>query len=446
MIHPLHRVNLAAISHPLTTRIRWGLVLCSCLAFAARGDWPDYRGPTGDGLVSDEMNSVALPLRWSETENVRWKTAIPHRGWSTPVVLGGQVWLTTATPTGTEFFAICVAADSGKVLHTRPLFQSENPEPLGNDLNCYASPSPVIEPGRVYIHFGSYGTACLDTEAFKVVWRRQDLPCRHFRGPGSSPVLVGDLLILTMDGVDVQYLVALDKNTGKTVWKTDRSAVWNDLDANGRPTDEGDLRKAYSTPLLVQVAGKLQLLSAGAKAAYSYDPATGRELWKVRHTGYSVAVRPVFGAGLAFLSSGFGKTELFAVRANGSGDVTQTHVAWRTSRGLPRMPSPLLVGDLLFLLGDSGVMTCLEAQTGKEVWQERVGGEYIASPVWARERIYCFSNDGKTAVLKAGRTFAVLARNKLDAGFMASPAISDGALFLRTKTHLYRIQSGVPAK
>ncbi|HEY9175814.1 MAG TPA: PQQ-binding-like beta-propeller repeat protein [Verrucomicrobiae bacterium] len=411
------------------------------LALTAHADWPDYRGPTGNGLAPDDVRAAHLPLRWSETENVRWKTPISHRGWSSPVVMDGRVWLTTATTKGTEFFAICVEAATGKVLHYRRLFQCENPEPLGNDVNSYASPSPVIEAGRVYLHFGSYGTACLDAETGEELWRRHGLPCRHFRGPGSSPVLVGDRLILTMDGVDVQYLVALDKRTGKTVWRTERSADWNDLDANGQPTDGGDLRKAFSTPLLVTVAGQAQLLSAGAKAAYGYDPATGQELWKIRHTGFSVALRPVFGHGLAFLSSGFGKTELFAIRADGRGDVTQSHVAWKTGRGVPRMPSPLLKDDLLFLLGDSGVMTCLEARTGKEVWQERLGGEHVASPVCAGDRIYCFSQDGRAAVVKADRSFEVLARNKLEDGLMASPAILDKALILRTKTHLYRIES-----
>lgn len=416
----------------------WLFITVTCCAHA---DWPDYRGPTGDGLAPESAKTATLPLHWSETENVRWKTAIPHRGWSTPVVLGKQVWLTTAMTNGTEFFVLCADAATGKLVLNEKLFSSANPEPLGNDVNCYASPSPVIEPGRVYLHFGSYGTACLDTGSFKELWRRQDLPCRHLRGPGSSPVIVGDLLILTMDGVDVQYLVALDKKSGKTVWRSERSAEWNDLEANGLPTAEGDLRKAYSTPLLVSVAGKPQLLTAGAKAAYAYDPQTGRELWKIKHTGYSVAMRPVFGEGLAFLSSGFGKIELFAVRPDGNGDVTQTHIAWKTARGVPRMPSPLLVGDLLYLLGDGGVVTCLEARTGKEVWQERLGGEYVASPVHAAGRVYCFSQDGKTTVLKVGRSFEVLARNKLDAGFMASPAVSDGAFFLRSKTHLFRIQS-----
>lgn len=424
-------------------RMMWCAAWAACTLAAplVLADWPDYRGPMGDGLAAQATPAAALPLRWSETENVKWKTAIPHRGWSTPVILGGRIWLTTATVAGTEFFALCVDSATGKVLHNRRLFECANPEPLGNDVNCYASPSPVIEPGRVYVHFGSYGTACLDAESFKTLWTRPDLPCRHFRGPGSSPVLAGELLILTMDGVDVQYLVALDKQTGKTVWRTERSADWNDLDANGRPSGDGDFRKAYSTPLLASVDGKPQLLTAGAKAAYSYDPATGRELWKVRHAGYSVALRPLYADGLAFVSSGFGRMELFAVRADGSGDVTQSHIAWKTSRGVPKMPSPLRVGDLLYLLGDNGVMTCLEARTGKELWQERLGGEYVASPAGAGDWIYCFSRDGQAAVLKAGRRFEVLARNKLDAGMMASPAISDGALFLRTKTHLYRIQS-----
>lgn len=416
------------------------MIICACLLSGARADWPDYRGPTGDGQAPADTKPTALPLHWTETENVRWKTPIPHRGWSTPVILGDKIWLTTATPTGTEFFVVRIDANSGAILQSRKLFECENPEPLGNDVNCYASPSPVIEPGRVYVHFGSYGTACLDTETGTTLWQRQDLPCRHFRGPGSSPVLFSGLLILTMDGVDVQYLVALDKQTGKTVWKTDRSADWDDLDANGHPTAEGDLRKAYSTPLAVEVAGRPLLLTAGAKAAYGYDPVSGREIWKVRHTGYSVALRPVFASGLAFLSTGFGKTELLAVRPDGHGDVTQTHIAWKAVRGVPRMASPLVLGDRLLLLGDNGIVTSLDLRTGRQFWQERIGGEYVVSSVHAAGRVYCFATDGRAVVLKAGNDFQVIARNKLEAGLMASPCISDGALFLRTKAALYRIQ------
>jgi outer membrane protein assembly factor BamB len=423
-------------------RLLWIVgVLCFSLALA-RADWPDYRGPWQDGHASapGDTKPLGLPLHWGEGENVKWKTPIPYRGWSTPVVLDGQVWLTTATEDGHDFFALCVDADSGKVRFNEKLFHSDHPEPLGNPLNGYASPSPAIEPGRVYVHFGSYGTACLDTATAKVLWERHDLPCRHYRGPGSSPLLYKDLLILTMDGVDVQYVTALDKKSGETVWKTNRSVDYNDLDAQGKPKAEGDLRKGYGTPLIIEVNGKPQLLSAGAKAVYGYDPLTGRELWQVRHAGHSSAARALFSHGRVYLSTGFGKTEMLAFRADGQGDLTDSNVIWRVSKGAPQMPSPVLVDDLLFMVSDNGIATCLEAETGKEVWTERVGGQYAASLLYGDGRVYCFSQEGKTTVLKAARTPEVLATNTLEAGFMASPAASGKALFLRTKTHLYRIE------
>lgn len=415
---------------------------------AARADWPEFRGPTGDGHVSAAPGAAApdLPLKWSETENVKWRTEIPHRGWSTPVVMDGQVWLTTATEEGSDFFAICVDAETGKIRLNEKLFHADRPEPLGNAVNGYASPSPAIEPGRVYVHFGSYGTACLDTGTGKVLWDRRDLPCRHYRGPGSSPVLFEDLLILTMDGVDAQYVVALDKKTGRTVWKTDRTAEWNDLDADGKPYREGDMRKAFSTPLIVDVDGKPMMISTGAKAAYGYDPRTGKEIWKVHHAAYSCAARPLFTQGLAIIAIGFPKPEMWAVRVDGTGDVTDTRVAWKLERNVPRTPSSILAGDLLYMPSDDGMVTCLEAETGKEVWRERLGGNFIASPIFAAGRLHFFNQQGKATVLKAGRTFEVLGTNTLEAGFMASPAVSGNALFLRTKTRLYRIEAGAGAR
>jgi len=271
------------------------LALANFSLQAAPTDWPEFRGPEGNGHVAPagDKQSVGLPLHWSETENVKWKIEIPDRGWSTPVVMNGQIWLTTATVDGHDFFAICVEADSGKIRYNEKLFHSDHPEPLGNNVNAYATPSPVIEPGRVYVHFGSYGTACLETESGKVLWQRDDLRCRHYRGPSSSPVLFGDLLILTFDGADLQYLVGLDKKTGKTVWKTDRSVEWNDADVPGQMARDGDLRKAHSTPLIVKDNDKPQLLSTGAKAAYGYDPLTGKEIWRVRFPAWSAAPRPV---------------------------------------------------------------------------------------------------------------------------------------------------------
>jgi len=410
---------------------------------AARGDWPEFRGPMGNGLASapGDTKAIGIVLNWSESENVKWKTAIPHRGWSTPVVMGGQIWLTTATLEGHDFFVIMVDADSGRIVLNKKLFGADEPEPLANRVNCYGSPSPAIERGRVYIHFGSYGTACLDTNTHEVLWQRTDLRCRHYRGPGSSVILFEDMLILTMDGVDVQYTVALDKKSGRTVWKTDRTADWDDLDRDGKPIREGDLRKAYSTPLIIDVNGAKQMISVGAKALYGYDPRNGVEIWKVRNTCYSGAPRPLFGHGLAYFTPGIPRTELWAVRVDGRGDVTDTHVAWKARGGVPRIPSPVLVGDLIFMLEDGGTITCLNAVTGEVIWRERLEGQYASSPIYADGRIYCSNQDGQTTVLKAGRKYEIMATNKLESGFMASPAVSGKALFLRTKTHLYRIES-----
>jgi len=406
--------------------------------------WPEFRGPYGNGIVDRPGASDPhdLPLTWSETENVKWKTPIPERGWSTPVILGDQIWLTTATMDGHDFYVLCVDATTGAIRFNEKLFHADNPEPLGNDLNTYASPSLLIEPGRVYVHFGSYGTACLDTATAKVLWKRTDLPCRHYRGPGSSPIFFENLVILTFDGVDQQYTAALDKQTGETVWKTDRTTVWKDLDAQGQPLREGDFRKAFSTPLVIDVDGAPQMISLGSTTAFSYDPRTGREIWSARIEGYTPAARPVYGNGIVYIINGRGKAQLFAIRPDGQGDVTDTHVVWKVEdRMVPQEPSPLLIEDLLYLVSNDGLVTCLEAATGKEVYSERIGGNYMASPIYANGRLYFFSTQGKSSVLKPGRTFEVLAANKLDVGLMASPAVAGNALFLRTKTHLYRIEA-----
>jgi outer membrane protein assembly factor BamB len=410
-----------------------------------RADWPEFRGPSGNGHVTPEENPQAagFPLNWSETSNIKWKTAIPHRGWSTPVVLGGQVWVTTATEEGHDFFAIGIDAATGKVLFNQHLFHSDNPEPLGNgaSMNCYATPSSVIEPGRVYVHFGSFGTACLDTGTGQVLWKRDDLLCRHYRGPSSSLVSYKDLLILTMDGADLQYHVALDKQTGRTVWKTDRSVAWNDEHVPGQMAKDGDLRKAHSTPLIVNAAGKPQMLSAGAKAAYGYDPLTGRELWRVQYPDWSVAPRPLMHQELALFVTGLSKTELWAVKTDGEGDVTDRAAVWKVKTRVGKYASPILVDGLIYTAAAESFLSCLDAATGQAVWTERIGGKYAASPIYADGRLYFFSQEGTTTVLKPGRTYEVLATNSLDDGFMASPAASGKAFFLRTKSHLYRVET-----
>lgn len=415
------------------------VLLASAAPAPASEAWPVFRGPSYDGS-SDARN---LPLTWSEEHNVVWKTPLSHRGWSTPVVMGGQIWLTTATEDGREMFVYCVDLKTGEVRHRARLFQNAEPEPLDNSVNSYASPTGALQPGRFFAHFGTYGTAALDTETFEVIWRRRDLPCRHFRGPGSSVILSGDRLIVTMDGIDVQYVTALDARTGRTVWTTPRSTKWHDVDAEGNVLRDGDYRKGYGTPMLCQVNGQRQLVSVGAMAAFGYKPDTGEELWTVAFNGYNAASSPVIAAGLVIVNTSNPKPTLIAIDPTGRGNITDTHVAWRYERGVPVMPSPVVVNDeLVIFVNNTGVAACLDAATGEELWKERIGGNYCASPLVAGGRIYFFDTQGESIVIAADRKFRILARNRLDDGFMASAAVvGDRTMLLRTRTHLYRIES-----
>jgi outer membrane protein assembly factor BamB len=416
--------------------IRAALIF-TLLAF---GQWPQFRGPDGNGVST----ATGLPVTWSETENVKWKTAIHGRAWSSPVVLGRQVWLTTATPDGKQLSALAVDKENGKILFDLKLFDVATPQ-FAHAFNTYASPTPVIEPGRVYVTFGSPGTAAIDTASGKVVWERRDLECNHFRGAGSSPILFGNMLLMHFDGSDVQYVVALDKKTGKTIWKTDRSVDFQDLDANGKIKADGDFRKAFATPQIVMVGTDPVLVSLGSKAAYGYDPMTGKELWRVQEpTNFSSSIRPLFGHGLVYYTTGWNTGHVMAVKPDGRGDVTASHVAWRVTRGAPKKPSMLLLGDLLMMINDSGIVTTLDAKTGAEVWTARLTDSYSASPLAAEGRVYFFSEDGKATVIEAGRAFKVLAENVLPEGFMASPAVDGRALYLRTRSHLYRIENPRP--
>jgi outer membrane protein assembly factor BamB len=420
-----------------TRMSRLGIVLIALATIVPlHAQWPQFRGP-GGLAISTSRN---LPLTWSEGKSVRWKTAIHGRAWSSPVVLGDQVWVTTATEDGRQLSAVALDRDSGAVVHDLKLFEVAHPQYV-HPFNSYASPTPVIEPGRIYVTFGSPGTAAIETRTGKILWERRDLDCNHYRGAGSSPILFGDLLIMHFDGSDRQYLVALDKKTGATVWRTDRSIDFKDLGPDGKPEAEGDFRKAFSTPHIMMVDGEPLLVSIGSKATYGYDPRSGKERWRVEErSSHSGSTRPVTGHGLVFYPTGFATGQVLAVKPNGTGDVTATHIVWRVTRGVPNKPSLLLAGDLLFMVNDVGIVSCLAARTGEMVWRARLEGSYSASPVWAGERVYFFSEEGKTTVIEAGRAFRVLAENHLDSGFMASPAIDGSAFFLRTRTHVYRIE------
>ena len=401
-------------------------------AFVFAGEnWPQYRGPHEDG----HSDATGLPVTWSEKENIVWKTAIHDKGWSSPVVWGDQVWMTTAKADGTQMFAVCVDRKTGEVSYDLKVFDVEEPVPLKNGTNTYASPTPTIEEGRVYVHFGSYGTACLDAKTGAKLWERRDLRCDHWRGPASSPILFGGLLILTFDGFDAQYVVALDKKTGQTVWKSDRD---RDFDYG---TDDGDRRKAFATPAVITVKGKPELISPAAIATTAFDPLTGKVLWVVYHGGMNVTQPPLFGLGKVFLCTGDGGLKMLAVRPDGAGDVTKTHIDWKYSKNVPSRSSPILVDDLLYFANEmGGMLSCIDAKNGDPVWQERLGGSFWASPIYADGRLYLFNDEGTTTVGEIGRTWKKLAANKLDDGCMASPAVAGKSLFVRTRTHLYRIE------
>jgi outer membrane protein assembly factor BamB len=405
--------------------------------------WPDRQGPNKDSVVP-EAEAAALPLEWDEASGrgIAWKTAYEGEGHCSPVIGGDLVWFTSATKDGKKMYVYAVNRHDGKVVHHKLVFENEEPEDLGNPLNNYAAPSCVLEEDAVYVHFGTYGTARLNPQTAEKVWERRDINVRHFRGPGSSPALYGDLLILTFDGIDKHFVTALNKNTGETVWLTHRSTDYGDLDAEGRPKMDGDLRKAYGTPTIVRVGDVDQLLSVGSKAAYGYEVLTGKEIWTFTHQEFNASARPIVVDGVAYVNTGSGRAHLMAVKLDETtrGDVTATHVLWDRDRKNSDLATPLAVNGYLFQVSGSGVGMCIDLKTGEDVWSERVSpGKFIAGPLATKERLYFFSDAGFATVLAAGPEFRLLAQNKFNEAITASPAVAEGAMFVRTKTHLCKI-------
>jgi outer membrane protein assembly factor BamB len=398
------------------------------------GDWPEFRGPDGQGHGKES----GLPVVWGPARNVTWKVPVPGKGWSSPIVWKGRVYLTTAVsapdgpPDALSLRALCLDSATGKTIWDQEVFREVPGSPRPHRKNSHASPTPLTDGQRLYVHFGYQGTACLDLEG-KVVWENRELRFTPVHGSGGSPVLFDDLVIFSGDGSEQRFVAALEKATGKVRWKTDRP---------GDPP-----RKfSFSTPLVIDFEGRKQLISSASDMVLAYNPATGKELWKVRYDGYSVIPRPVFGHGLVFVCTGFNVPTLLAIRPDGTGDVTDTHIAWSMKRGTPHTPSPLLVGDDLYMISDTGTATCLDAKTGEVHWQERIGGNFSASPLYDDGKIYLQSEDGVGTVLAAGKTFKRLGRNSLGERSLASPAAAEGALFIRTEKHLYRIAAKEPVQ
>ncbi len=410
-------------------RLTFGLVVSFLIAsplFAA--DWFQFRGPEGDG----HADASKLPTEWSKAKNVTWRKELPGNGWSSPVVANGKIYITTAVPgdsTGDySLRVVCLAAISGEILWNKEIFQEDGKTAPGiHTKNSHASPTALVDGGQVFVHFGHMGTACLNAHDGSLVWANQTLKYTPIHGNGGSPVLAGNRLIFTIDGVEKQVVVGLDRKTGDVVWQTPRNS---------------GAKKTFSfcTPLVITVAGQEQVIAPGSDVVMSLDPKTGTEIWRVRYSGYSVVPKPVYGNGLVYLSTGYDSPVLYAIRPDGKGDVTDTHVAWTAKKGAPQNPCPLVIGDAVYIISDGGILTCLDAKTGKERWNERIGGGYSASPLYANGLIYLLAEDGTGTVVKPGSSFEAVAKNRMNERALASYGVDGDALLLRTEKALYRIE------
>lgn len=426
------------------------VLLTAASSFAVAQDWSQFRGPNGNGL----SEATGIPASWSEEENVSWKTEIPGRGWSSPVMAEDQIWLTTAIETKAtgakaeemlksarigglvpftevELRAICIDRHTGKVQYNVDLFQMADP-PLINSMNSFASPTPVVKGERVFVNFGAYGTACLDRKSGAVVWKNRNNQLKHETGPGSSPVLVDDLLILHCDGIDLQYVVALDAESGDNVWKTERTGQLN-------PSDS--MKKTFTTPAITQIDGKKRLISPGADWVYVYDPSTGEELSRLSYgeaTGFSAAPVPLIDGENAIICTGFMKSVLMSMRIS-SGAATP-EIAWKFKSQVPTMSSPILVDGHVYMVSDRGIMTCVDAVSGEKVWQERLSGKFSSSPIFVDGKLIVGNDQGVSYVIKPGGKFELISENRLDSAIMATPAAVENQLYIRTRNSLYRIE------
>lgn len=404
------------------------IVICIC-STSLHAQWPQFRGPDGQG----HSNDANVPTSWSEENSIAWKSQISGDGWSSPVIANGQIWLTSAHDGGKSLHAICVDQKSGKVLFDREVLTTTNVGPK-HVQNGYASPTPVLDGERAYLHFGPRGTVCLNLKG-EVVWKRTDMPFELPQGAASSPILHEDKLILICDGTDQQYVTALDKMSGKTIWKSPRKH-------HERIKDKGGFfRMAYSTALVVEAGGKTQVVASGAEHVAAYDIDTGEEIWWHKYIGFSQVGRPSFGHGLFYIIGSVAQDHfcIFAIKEDAKGEVSEDGIVWQNQNGIGHVPTPLLYKNEIYVVDDGGTAQCLVAKTGEVLWRERLGGRFRCSPVQIGEHVYFVNQDGKATVVKAGREYEVAATNQLEGLFLASPAVADGALFLRSDKHLYCI-------
>ncbi|MFO1062470.1 MAG: PQQ-binding-like beta-propeller repeat protein [Pirellulales bacterium] len=399
----------------------------------AADQWLQFRGNHGDGVSP----TADLPLHWSAMENIAWRCELPGSGWSSPVVAGNRIYVTAAIPAGAtdasksepidlDLVLLVVDARAGKVLQTVKLFkQTAKTAPKIHSKNSHASPTPLIDGDRIYVHFGHQGTAALKLDG-TIVWKNDALGYPPVHGNGGSPVLVSGKLIFSEDGSEKGEVLALDAATGQVAWRTERKA-------------EAGKKFSFCTPLVTTVGNQVQVIVPGSNVVQGLDPITGEEIWRVRYEGYSVIPRPIIAAGLVMVCTGYDAPGMIAIRPDGKGDVTDSHVAWSSKANIPHTPSLVTKDGLLFMVSDKGIAGCLDAKTGEQLWRERIGGNFSASPILAGNRVYILSEEGVCTVFEAGRAFKELAKNSLDERTLASPAIIDKDLLIRTKSQLVRV-------
>lgn len=424
------RVQSPAVSIRLPMKLRASLLALSLtplLALAGETEWPQFRGPTGQGISA----ATKVPIHWSATENIAWSVPLAGQGWSSPVLSKGRLYFTAAVPDASNdvtLRALCFDAVTGQqVWEVEVIHPDQGDIARMHRKNSPASPTPIVTADRLYLHFGHMGTAALDLTG-KVLWKQTSLGYAPTHGNGGSPALVGDTLIFSADGTPDPSLVCLSAATGELKWKTPRNTSARKL-------------FSFSTPLAVTVEGRNLIISPGSGFVGAYDVANGSEIWRVNYgEGYSVIPRPVFAHGLLYVGSGYDAPWVYAIRPEGAtGDATETSVAWKVKKGAPNTPSMVVVGNELYYVSDGGIATCANALTGEVYWAERLGGGFSASPVVAEGRIYFQNETGTGYVVKAGKTFELLATNEMGERTLASPAFADGTIYLRSEGHLWKI-------
>ena len=417
------------ISHPTipSMKLRCLFLTASLATTAMAADsWPQFRGPTGQGIATGSG-----PLKWSKDAGVAWKTPLSAQGWSSPVIADGKIVLTGSRKDGdaTHLFAFALDVATGKKLWDIDLFKPTAEETAAlHGKNSLASSTPVIADGVVYVHFGHMGTAALSLDDGGVIWKKQ-VSYKPMHGNGGSPVIVGDLLVVNADAEIDPTIVAFHRKDGGIAWRKPRA-------------QEVRSKFSFSTPVVVETDGRTEILSAASGMIGAYAPADGSLLWKVTYgEGYSVVPRPVVADGMAYVATGYNVPKLIAIRlGDATGDVTKSHIAWEVTRRMPKTPSMIATNGQILVLDDTGTLTGLDAKSGKPVWNEKLPGNFSASPILTGDTLYAVTEDGVCYVVKISPdTAKIQFETDLAERTLASPVLLDGALYLRTENHLWKI-------